>query len=384
VTTVRPENAGGAVPETGINLFLYRVAPNPAWRNADLRTRSSDGQLTKRPQAALDLHYLVTCYGNEIELEPQRLMGSAIRTFHAQPVLTAAMIQEAIASPTFGFLRDSNLAEQLDSIILMPLALSTDELSNLWSTFFQTPYALSIAYHAGVVLIESDDIPQRALPVRERRFAVMPTQPSVEQVIAATGSREPITATSTLKILGQRLRGDQTQVRIGRVEVTPGEVDDREITLDLPALAVGALQAGVQSLQVIHRTTADPHRGTESNVAPFVLLPVITAATVGDVVDDGDDRRYGNLTVTLNPPLQPGQRLTAYLNERTEYTAAYTFEAIKRETAGDTVTVPIREVKPGSYLVRVQIDGAESRLEVDTDSTSPTFEQYVAPLVVIP
>jgi len=202
VTTVRPDTAGGAVPETGINLFLYRVAPNPAWRNADLRTRTSDGQFSKRPQAALDLFYLLTCFGNEIELEPHRLMGSAIRTLHAQPVLTTAMIQAAIATPGFSFLQASNLADQVESVKLMPLPLSTDELSNLWSTFFQTPYALSIAYQVGVVLVESDDIPQRALPVRDRRFAIMPNQPMVELAISTDGAREPITMSYALTDFG--------------------------------------------------------------------------------------------------------------------------------------------------------------------------------------
>ncbi len=385
VTTVRPDNAGGAVPETGINLFLYRVAPNATWRNADLRTRTSDGQFTKRPQAALDLHYLLTCYGNEVELEPQRLMGSAIRTLHAQPHLTPVMMREAIASPSFRFLQDSNLSDQIESIKLLPLGLTTEELANLWSTFFQTPYALSVAYQVGVVLIESDDIPQRALPVRDRRFAIMPTQPTVDQVVAAAGSREPITVSSTLKILGHRLRGEQTQVRIGPVEVPPAKVRDREITLDLATVPVNTLKAGVQSLQVIHRTTADPLRGTESNVVPFVLRPVLNDIQIAELTHEGENERQGELILTVNPPLHQGQRLTLFLNQRADRNpAAYSFDAIKREAVSATIFVPLRQVKPGEYLVRIQVDGAESRLEVDQDVNSPTFEQYIAPIVVIP
>ncbi|HIK17517.1 MAG TPA: DUF4255 domain-containing protein [Leptolyngbyaceae cyanobacterium M33_DOE_097] len=385
VTTVRPDTAGGSVPETGINLFLYRVAPNPAWRNADLRTRTSDGQFSKRPQAALDLFYLLTCFGNEIELEPHRLMGSAIRTLHAQPVLTTAMIQAAIATPGFSFLQASNLADQVESVKLMPLPLSTDELSNLWSTFFQTPYALSIAYQVGVVLIESDDIPQRALPVRDRRFAIMPNQPMVELAISTDGAREPITMSTRLRILGSRLRGEQTQVRIGQVEVTPTKVEDREILLDLAGLDAAPLSAGVQSLQVVHRTAADPLRGTESNVVPFVLRPLITQIVVGEMEDDGDDRRTGELRLSLNPPLLPGQRVSLHLNEQTDRSpSAYSFDEIKRATNSGEIAFLLRDVKPGNYLVRVQVDGAESRLEVDTTPTSPTFEQYVGPQVVIP
>ena len=80
VTTVRPDNPGAGSQTVGINVYLYQATPNPAWRNADLRTRRPKATWFKHGQAALDLHYLLTFYGNEQALEPQRLMGSAIRT----------------------------------------------------------------------------------------------------------------------------------------------------------------------------------------------------------------------------------------------------------------------------------------------------------------
>lgn len=59
VTTVKPgASGGGGTPETGVNLYLYQVAPNPAWRNADLRTRRPKGELIKQGQAGLDLYYI--------------------------------------------------------------------------------------------------------------------------------------------------------------------------------------------------------------------------------------------------------------------------------------------------------------------------------------
>lgn len=387
VTTVRPESAGGAVPETGVNLYLYNVVFNPAWRNSDLRTRTSDGQFSKRPQAAVDLHYLITCYGNDVELEPQRLMGSALRTLHSQPVLTREMIEEAIEAGSLSALQSSNLADQIENIKLMPLPLTSDELSNIWSVFFQTPYALSVAYQAGVVLIESEDIPQRALPVRERRFATLPSQPAITEVVAAAGAREPITAAATLKIRGQRLRYEVVRLRIGRIEVSPDSVTDSEIVVNLATLPPGSLQAGVQSVQVLHRKSSDLLRGVESNAAPFVLCPIVTDVQVANVQGDAT-ARSADVTIGLNPPVEKGQRFVLMLNQRNyapgTRPAAYTFDAIKRESASDRVTVPIREVKPGDYLVRVQVDGAESRLVIDTDRASPTVDQYIAPCVVIP
>jgi hypothetical protein len=51
-----------------------------------------------------------------------------------------------------------------------------------------------------------------------------------------------------------------------------------------------------------------------------------------------------------------------------------------------SVEIPMtRQIKSDArYLVRVQIDGAESLLEVDTDSASPTFNHYIGPTVEIP
>jgi hypothetical protein len=37
----------------------------------------------------------------------------------------------------------------------------------------------------------------------------------------------------------------------------------------------------------------------------------------------------------------------------------------------------------GEFLLRVQVDGAESPLEVDTNPASPTFNQYTGPKVTI-
>ncbi|AJC56471.1 hypothetical protein GZL_03885 [Streptomyces sp. 769] len=48
-----------------ITVFLYQVTHNPSMRNNDLVTRASDGTLLKRPAAAVDLHFLISAYGEE-------------------------------------------------------------------------------------------------------------------------------------------------------------------------------------------------------------------------------------------------------------------------------------------------------------------------------
>src|SRR5947209_6803644 len=84
VTTLRPDDSTNGAPETGVNVYLYQVTPNAAWRNTDLPTRRENGQLIERPRVALDLQYLLSFYGSEVQLEPQRLLGSVVRTLHAR------------------------------------------------------------------------------------------------------------------------------------------------------------------------------------------------------------------------------------------------------------------------------------------------------------
>ena len=68
----RPEGTGAGQGAPLVNIYLYQVTPNAAYRNADLPTRHSDGTMVQKPQAALDLHYLFTFHGDDDKLEPQR------------------------------------------------------------------------------------------------------------------------------------------------------------------------------------------------------------------------------------------------------------------------------------------------------------------------
>lgn len=390
VTTLRPDDA----PERGINVYLYQVGPNGAWRNADLPTRRDDGRLVQRPRVALDLHYLLSFYGDEAQFEPQRMLGSVVRTLHARPVLTRQMIRDTVSDPDNAFLAGSNLADEVELIKFTPSALSLEELSKLWSVFFQVPYALSVAYQASVVLIEPEVTPQEALPVRERNVYVVPfRQPTIEQIMSQAGDDQPvlpdqpILAGHRLILVGKQLRGEVTRVRIGGVEAEPQAVSDTQIGFPLP----GNLRAGLQGVQVVHYiqagTPPTPHRGFESNVAAFVLRPRITA-TASNVQGSGDDPRSADIELDFDPQVGRSQRVVLLLNEfqppSDRPARAYTFSAPPRNEPTDpdetnSITVPISGVEPGTYVVRVQVDGAESPLGFD-EATG----QYDSPQVTLP
>jgi hypothetical protein len=294
--------------------------------------------------------------------------------------------------------------------------MNTEELSKIWSVLFQTPYVLSFACQGGAVLIEGQKPGRRPLPVRRTEFYTTPSQPTISQVIADGVLNQPITATSTIMIRGQQLTAEISeeqlremngnpamrtkplvrglpQIRIGEAQITPTTVTDTEIRLELGLLSAeekNKLRSGVQSLQVVYpilpkRSDNAPDRAIGSNVVPFVLCPAIEEPIAAMNLDDNGDGFYtANVEIRLDLAVEARQRVFLFLNERTTSNpTAYIFSSISRDEPSHRLVFPIRDVKAGEYLVRVQIDGAESLLNVDSNIDSSTFDQYISPIVDI-
>ncbi|KMS75319.1 hypothetical protein ACM01_10015 [Streptomyces viridochromogenes] len=154
-----------------LNVFLYQVTPNTSMRNNDLPTRASDGTLVKRPAAALDLHYLISAYGDETTLVGQRLIGSVVRTLHEIPILPKDVIEETGQLP---HLAGSDLAEAAQRVRFVPTVMDIDETSKLWGMLYQTPYSLSVVYQATLILIDGREKPVPAKPVERPDVRVLP------------------------------------------------------------------------------------------------------------------------------------------------------------------------------------------------------------------
>lgn len=113
------------------------------------------------------------------------------------------------------------------------------------------------------------------------------------------------------------------------------------------------------------------------------MCPTIIDIEIQELEDNRDGFYTAKLKVEVDLTVSIGQRIVLFLNERASNPAAYIFVAKPRIEDTNIITFPIYEVKRGEYLVRVQIDGAESPLEVDTNPESSTFEQYVSPMLLI-
>jgi uncharacterized protein DUF4255 len=415
VTAQAPDRIKVPEEQSQLNLFLYLVTPNLGWRNADMPTRDTNGDLVNAPLLALDLHYLVSAYGAR-DFHAEILLGYAMQLLNETPVLTRGAIRLAMQPsgavngstslpPDLQDLSTSGLADQIEMIKIAPSYLTTDEMFKLWMAF-QAPYRPTAGYHVSVVLIESASKGKAAPPVRERMVYAVPFRhPVVQEVLSQAPAPpdapflpdQPILAGYRLALVGQQLKGGLTQVLLDGAELPAAQVQvaDTRIVFALPA----DLPAGVHTVQVSQKvpmglgTPPPPHRGVESQAVPFVLCPAITAPVTADVTGGAgpDTPRKGTVTVKLAPPVGASQRVTLLLNEllpappppHTQPAKAYRF-AVPPNQPGvpdptNTLQIDFDGVLPATYLVRVQVDGAESPLSADK-----TAGRYADPQVVIP
>lgn len=364
------------LPNPGVNVFLYQITPNTALRNADLPTRAPDGTLLRKPQAALDLHYLLTFYGDDTYLEPQRLLGAAALTLYRFPVLERNMIQPAPIS--HGVTGPSDLEAQSQLVRFTPISFSLEELSKLWSFLLKVDYVLSTAYLASVVLIEADDAaPPPALPVLSYRVAAQPMRAPVISQIAPlqNGNPDPggpITMATDIVILGANLTapsGGATQVEISGITQPPAAISARQITLALPAGLAAGVQTAQVSQQVMLGSPPVPHPGTgaTSARAAFVLSPTIAPGAAPGSFAITVLPNFGSppgpaLQVQVTPTVQAGQRAVLQMLPQAAPANGEIFDGGTQSSATDTLVFPIAGLPAGVYFVRVLINGAMSPL----------------------
>jgi hypothetical protein len=378
VTTTRPELLDSPAGPT-VNVFLYQVTPSLARRNDDLPTRRTNGAVIQRPQAALDLHYLFTFHGDDAQLEPQRLLGSVARTLEAQPALTAALITDAVNAQQ-AILGASNLAAQGEPLRITQASLTLEEMSKLWSVFFQTTYVLSTAYTCQTVIIESDDVPAPALPVRDRSFAALPY---VEPVITAIAPAV-VTAGTALTLTVANLDEQSAQVDFGGTAVAPTSTTPGQIGVTPPA----TIAAGIVGVRVLQNVRPDPKSASTVTIAsdavPLVVRPTVTGPALQNVTGAGNDLRSATFVCTVAPALGAAQRASVLLVQTQPAAGAapqaYAIDVPPRAAGSAAMTklsVPCTGLVPGTYLVRLSVDGVESVLGLDANG------KYASPAVTL-
>lgn len=379
----RPEAPANGDAQPRVRLYLYQVTPNAALRNADLPTRRGNGEVVQRPTAALDLHYMLAFYGDETEMEPQRMLGAVARDLHARPFLSRQAVLDAIAGQAV--LTGSDLADAFEHVRLTPQALSLDEWSKLWSVFFQTPHALSVAYQGSVVLIESDDRAAPGLPVLRRGeedrgvdtllgpfpilSAVHVGDPADRDRLPRPPSYPSANLGHLLTFSGRNLGGATVTLRFSHPGLsTPVDIvippvdrtpDEMRVVLPNDGPAQAAWAAGVYSVTaVVSRDSGE----RVSNVLPLALGPRVTSITPNPAARD----LAGNVTLTLttSPNTLTDQPAVLLLADRE-------VKVEPRATATDPLQFVIENAPAVSQgVARLRVDGVES-LPFERQATPP-------------
>jgi hypothetical protein len=360
ITIAPPDVQHADVPGQHVNLFLYKIDENASLKNMDLPGRTSAGAYG-RPPLALDLHYLMTAYGDNEEdhVAAQEILGDAMRVLHDNGVV-------------LGVVLDPVLRDEFENVKLYLEPLSLEELSKIWSAL-TLPMRLSSCYRVTVVQIESrnprkyprlvGELPAagprvKALPVPAMRIESISVNragdpPESERVIAyaRVGDR--------LIVRGSGFPREGLSVFLGVVDATAQlvNVDDKDhpeldrVDVTIPddaALQPGPIPLRLQ-LSVSLGDPEVPHLGIPSNIAVFVLVPGIAA---------------------LNPNLGVNPRTleingTRLFHPAGESLAVVGTGIIRSPQYGVSTPQKIRFDLPaafgaGQYPVRVRVNGAES------------------------
>ena len=392
VTALPPDRvlpAEGA-EATQLNLFLYQVSPNIGWRNEALPSRDALGRhrLTNAP-LALDLHYLISAYGN-MDLHAEILLGYAMQLMHEYPVLTREMIRTALnPSPDIGSdlppalqaLADCGLADQLEQVKISPQFLNTEELTKLW-TATQSHYRPSAAYQVSVVLIEAQHSTRPTLPVlsrgevdpisrRERGVVVSPSMiaplPTLEAILPA-GNQSVVQLGQTTRIEGHHLDGSARtlQLRNDRFDIdetiaASGSSAADHMNLLIPPARAADFPVGIYDItaSVVMPSETQPRT---SNRLATVIAPRITNLPMNVVREGSDD---AHIALSFTPALRPGQTVSLLLGSEEIRPEAFVAPTT-------TLTFIARNAAVGAPLARLRIDGVDSPI-VDRSTTPPTF-----------
>jgi hypothetical protein len=379
ITTKPPGTARGTNRGRQLNIFLYEVRPNAAFWNGNPHAAPA-----VFPPLALNLYYLLTAYADDRDDEDassQQILGRALSTLHDHPLLGAGEIQNALAG--------SDLENQIERVRITFQVLTNEDIWKLWSAF-QTPFRLSAAYEASVVLIDSTRAAPAVLPVLKRGSddrgvqTLAAPSPSLDAVTpVATPARPVARLGDDLRITGRSLDADGIRVRfVGPgagalrqlLPLPGGSATDLRVHLPSPVEApdLSLFAPGIYRLSIIVARPNQPAWTT--NEIPFGLAPDITVAPLTAAAGDV------SITVTCRPRVRAGQRVLLLFGDRQVPVDTLTTPA--DPTQASTGVIVVTAVPAGTYVVRLRVDGVDS-LPVVASGTPPILQFDPAQTVTV-
>jgi len=372
-----------------VNIHLYRVEPNTAHANTHLPTRSGRAQDLSPARLALDLHFVLSFYGDAKKFVPERMLANVMLALEKIPLLTQSTIDAAIAESSE--LTDSDLGDAAARIHVSRELMSIDDFSKIWSIFYQVPYTLSVAYRASHVAIETEDVTRLALPVARPDIWVSPVSNlRLDSIHGIAGASTSVTWDSQARISGAGfgqpgigLAVDGADFDLADISIDP---DSMVVPLNAARLGGQELSVGVHALRVLAALPAGQpaHLRSGSQSLSFALMPSIGISQV--TATGGGTTRSGKVVVSIAPKVTAEQSAVLLLDSRGPANPEQV--RLEADQSGGNASVaslefPFTDLAVGDYLARLDIDGFVSPVTLEADSTLPNYGEISGPLASI-
>jgi hypothetical protein len=275
VTTLPPDD-DRVSEDTGVNLFLYKVAENVHLRNMPWRGERPQGNGSSRPPLALNLHYLLTAYakrvanGTQDDVTAHQLLGNAMAVLNDNPVLNDVHDADFDADVDTQFAAELRNAFEKVKVSLMPIAI--DEFSKIW-TGLAKAYRLSVAYE--VSLVQIAPLRPATLPPPAVQRAVVRAAPIASPAITdSTPASGPVGTTVTLTGGPFIAAGAATSILVGGVTLEEG--DFVSLSSDTLVFNVPSSVTGGPSIPIVVSVGDRESNPVSYLVRPWIstLLPV--------------------------------------------------------------------------------------------------------------
>lgn len=364
VTILPPDKARGNASANQLNLFLYQILPNAAWRNMNIPSQVMTGE-TGTPPLALTLHYLITAFGKDNDTTlpyGHHLLGKTMSILYDHALLGPDEIRAATSASFPG----SDLDKQVERVRITLQPLSLEEISKLWSGLV-TQYRLSVGYEVSVMLIESTQPKKTPLPVLKRKVlsqaSLVPPFPALSQ-IQFPNSQTSALLGDTLVLTGTNLNGTNVAVVFNHplwtatVAIAAPGGTATQVTVTIPNSPT-IWPAGFYTVSVLVQRPGETYQRS-TNQLSFGLAPKITVAPAGAA---GPSITY---TLTCSPEVWMEQDAAFLLGDQE-------IAAQPHSTQTATLTFQAQSLSAGSYFVRLRVDGVDSLL-VNRAVTPPVFD----------
>lgn len=375
-----------------VNLHLYRIEPNAAHANDHLPSRNASGQGRGPSRLALNLHYMVSFYGDHTRFEPDLIAGEVLLALEHAPDLSKSTVAAAIeGNEEIG---DSDLAEATARLRVSRQLMSLDDFSKVWSIFYQVPYTLSLAYEVAHVVIETQGPVPVPVPVAQPGLWVSPMASlRLDAAGDAPGSLRPPVWGGVLHLRGAGLARpglglsvDGTALAMAQVQATP---ETLAVPLTTATFGAAGLAVGVHRIQAIlppEPATQPDHLRARSNALAFALAPAITGVALD--APAGGATATGTLTVSFAPPIAPHQAVRLLLDARDAGGPLQV--ALPGRAPVDLPGPPVAQLEFAfaalprrRYLLRADVDGLMSPVTLDHAEASATKGQILGPEVAL-